>query len=173
MQGKLSSRKYFYVTPTSAHTMHLLLNNWQLSSFWSNVVSSVTLLSDEQVLHPSSLPPVSTREERLAFSVTETMSMEGEAEESDEDVQKEDKPTVLWEKCIQQSIFVDLSEDESLHLSDLESSLALHLSQAESAASDASIHLDGKSKSPCHSFFSPVLARCCLPSLSYRWSVDH
>lgn len=71
--------------------------------------------------------------------------MEGDPEESDEDVQGEGKPTVLWEKCIQQSIFVDLSEDESLHLSDLESSLALHLSQAESAASEASIHLSGKS----------------------------
>ncbi|XP_071348403.1 protein AKNAD1-like [Trachinotus anak] len=66
--------------------------------------------------------------------------MEGDPEESDEDRQG---PTVLWEKCIQQSIFVDLSEDESLHLSDLESSLALHLSQAESAASEASIHLSG------------------------------
>ncbi|XP_070701615.1 protein AKNAD1-like [Pempheris klunzingeri] len=72
--------------------------------------------------------------------------MEGEPEESDEDVQEEDKPTVLWEKCIQQSIFVDLSEDESLHLSDLESSLALHLSQAESAASEASIHLSGSAE---------------------------
>ena len=71
--------------------------------------------------------------------------MEGEPEESDEDVQGEDKHTVLWEKCIQQSIFVDLSEDESLHFSDLENSLALHLSQAESAASEASIHLSGKS----------------------------
>uniref|UniRef100_UPI0037E85A5C microtubule organization protein AKNA-like n=1 Tax=Semicossyphus pulcher TaxID=241346 RepID=UPI0037E85A5C len=72
--------------------------------------------------------------------------MEGEAEESDEDVQGEGRPTVLWEKCIQQSIFVDLSEDESLHLSDLERSLALHLSQAESAASEASIHLSGSAE---------------------------
>ncbi|XP_028449305.1 AT-hook-containing transcription factor isoform X2 [Perca flavescens] len=72
--------------------------------------------------------------------------MEGEPEESDEDVKGEDKPTVLWEKSIQQSIFVDLSEDESLHLSDLESSLALHLSQAESAASEASIHLSGSAE---------------------------
>lgn len=79
---------------------------------------------------------------RLTFSVTEKVSMEGDPEESDEDLQE---PTVLWEKCIQQSIFVDLSEDDSLHLSDLESSLALHLSQAESAASEASIHLSGKS----------------------------
>ncbi|KAJ4936265.1 hypothetical protein JOQ06_000864 [Pogonophryne albipinna] len=72
------------------------------------------------------------------------MSMEGE--ESDEDVQGEDLPTVLWERCIQQSIFVDLSEDESLHLSDLESSLALHLSEAESAASESSIHLSGSTE---------------------------
>ncbi|XP_075954208.1 uncharacterized protein aknad1 [Anarhichas minor] len=72
--------------------------------------------------------------------------MEGEAEESDGDVQLEDKPTVLWEKYIQQSIFVDLSEDESLHLSDLENSLALRLSQAESAASEASIHLSGSTE---------------------------
>ncbi|XP_056246478.1 uncharacterized protein LOC130178375 isoform X1 [Seriola aureovittata] len=69
--------------------------------------------------------------------------MEGDPEESDEDHQG---PTVLWEKCIQQSIFVDLSEDESLHLSDLENSLALHLSQAESAASEASIHLSGSAE---------------------------
>ncbi|XP_034411274.1 microtubule organization protein AKNA [Cyclopterus lumpus] len=72
--------------------------------------------------------------------------MEGEAEESDEDAQVQDKPTVLWEKCIRQSIFVDLSEDESLHLSDLEHSLALRLSQAESAASEASIHLSGSAE---------------------------
>lgn len=79
------------------------------------------------------------------------MSMEGE--ESDEDVQGEDLPTVLWERCIQQSIFVDLSEDESLHLSDLESSLALHLSEAESAASESSIHLSGESWSHLYLLF--------------------
>ncbi|XP_027141414.1 uncharacterized protein aknad1 isoform X4 [Larimichthys crocea] len=72
--------------------------------------------------------------------------MEGEPGESDEDVQGEERSTVLWEKCFQQSIFVDLSEDESLHLSDLENSLALHLSQAESAASEASIHLSGSAE---------------------------
>jgi len=79
------------------------------------------------------------------FSVAGRVHMEGDSEESEEDVQEEDKPTVLWERCIEQSIIVDLSEDESLHLSDLESSLALHLSQAESATSEASIHLNGKS----------------------------
>ncbi|XP_037537261.1 protein AKNAD1-like [Nematolebias whitei] len=72
--------------------------------------------------------------------------MDGDSEELSDDVQGEDRPVVLWEKCIQQSIFVDLSEDESLHLSDLESSIALHLSQAESAASEASIHLSGSAE---------------------------
>ncbi|KAK2822316.1 hypothetical protein Q5P01_022381 [Channa striata] len=67
--------------------------------------------------------------------------MEGNAEDSDEDVLGERKPTVLWEKRIMQSIVIDLSEDESLHFSDLENSLALHLSQAESASLDPSIHL--------------------------------
>lgn len=66
-------------------------------------------------------------------------------EDSDDDVGGEDKPVVLWEKCIQQRIFVDLSDDESLHLSDLESSLALGLSQGSPATSEASIHLSGKS----------------------------
>lgn len=69
--------------------------------------------------------------------------MEGHSEDLDEDVQEQDKPTILWERCIQQSIIMELSEDESLHLSDLESSLVLHLSQAESAASEASVHLSG------------------------------
>lgn len=77
--------------------------------------------------------------------------MEGDPEGFDEDLQG---PTVLWEKCIQQSIFVDLSEDESLHFSDLESSLALHLSQEQSAASDASIHLSGKSWIPYSVYLS-------------------
>lgn len=67
--------------------------------------------------------------------------MEEEAEDSDEGGRK---PTVIWEKCIEQSIFVDLSEDESLHLSDFDNSLALHLSRAESAASEPSVHLNGE-----------------------------
>ncbi|XP_061550383.1 microtubule organization protein AKNA-like [Phycodurus eques] len=67
--------------------------------------------------------------------------MEGEPEDFDEDFKEERKTTLLWEKCIQQRIVVDLSEDESLHLSDLRaSSLALHLSQDESAVSEAGIH---------------------------------
>lgn len=66
-------------------------------------------------------------------------------EGSDDDAQGQSQHSLLWEKCIQHSIFVDLSEDESLNLSDLERSLVLHVSQAESAASAPSIHLSGKS----------------------------
>lgn len=71
--------------------------------------------------------------------------MEGEMEASDQHSKSYNKPSVLWEKHIQQSIFIDLSEDESLHLSDLESSLVFHLSQVESAATDDSIHFNGRS----------------------------
>ncbi|XP_061695569.1 uncharacterized protein LOC133511014 [Syngnathoides biaculeatus] len=68
--------------------------------------------------------------------------MEGELEDSDEDVKEEHKTTLLWEKCIQQRIVVDLSEDESLHLSDLRaSSFALRPSQAECAVSQAGVYL--------------------------------
>ncbi|XP_068427136.1 microtubule organization protein AKNA isoform X2 [Clinocottus analis] len=80
------------------------------------------------------------------FKREDKASMEAAAEESDEDARVEDKPTVFWEKCIQQSVFVDLSEDESLHLSDLETSLALRLSRAESAGSEASVHLSGSAE---------------------------
>ncbi|XP_051944828.1 uncharacterized protein aknad1 [Hippocampus zosterae] len=66
--------------------------------------------------------------------------MEGEQEDSDEDVQEERKTTLLWEKCIRQRIVVDLCDDDSLHVSDLQASLALHPSHAESAMSEASIH---------------------------------
>ncbi|KAM4605286.1 uncharacterized protein aknad1 [Polymixia lowei] len=76
--------------------------------------------------------------------------MEGDPEDSDDDVGGQDRSclphsAVLWEKSIQQSIFVDLSEDESLHFSDLESSFVVHLSQAESAC-EASIHLSGSTE---------------------------
>lgn len=104
------------------------------------------LLGDELVLQPFTDLFLNTvyGEFNKTFSLTDKVPMEGDSEEMSDDVQGEDRPVVLWEKCIQQSIFVDLSEDESLHLSDLESSLALHLSRAESAASEASIHLSGK-----------------------------
>ncbi|XP_057713504.1 uncharacterized protein LOC130929902 [Corythoichthys intestinalis] len=63
--------------------------------------------------------------------------MEGEPKDPEEDCET----TLLWQKCFRQRIVVDLSEDESLHLSDLQASaLALHLSQAESAVSETGIH---------------------------------
>lgn len=102
------------------------------------------LLSDKLVLQScTDLPNTVYGEFNKMFSLTDKAPMDGDSEELS-DVQGEDRSVVLWEKCIQQSIFVDLSEDESLHLSDLESSIALHLSQAESAASEASVHLSGK-----------------------------
>lgn len=75
--------------------------------------------------------------------------MEGDPQDQEEDSEAQRRASspqssVLWEKCIQQSIFVDLSEDESLHFSDLEGSFTVHLSQAESAVSGNSIHLSGK-----------------------------
>nr|XP_040028208.1 uncharacterized protein LOC120816568 isoform X2 [Gasterosteus aculeatus aculeatus] len=83
------------------------------------------------------------KKNRIRTQSEDEASMEGDAEDSDEECRVEDGPTVLWEKCIQQSIFVDLSEDESLHLSDLENSLAFRVSPTESAASEPSIHLSG------------------------------
>ncbi|XP_061777083.1 uncharacterized protein LOC133568907 [Nerophis ophidion] len=69
--------------------------------------------------------------------------MEENPVESDDDVQKAHGTTLLWEKRIQHSIVVDLSEDESLHLSDLQaSSLAFHLTQEKCARSEASVHIN-------------------------------
>ncbi|XP_049603245.1 protein AKNAD1 [Syngnathus scovelli] len=62
-----------------------------------------------------------------------------EGKQDSDDVQEERKTTLLWEKCIQQRIMVDLSEDESLHLSDLQASCPA-LSQAKSVVSETSIH---------------------------------
>lgn len=93
-------------------------------------------------LGPDMLCPFPTQLSRAENSVTDLPLMEGEAEELEEGGEE---ATVIWEKCIEQSILVDLSEDESLHLSDFENSLALHLSQAESAASETSIRLNGES----------------------------
>lgn len=73
------------------------------------------------------------------------METDAKASDDDDDAQDQGKHAVLWEKCIQQSIFVDLSEGESLDLSELSRSLVLRVSQAESAASVPSIHLSGRS----------------------------
>lgn len=103
-------------------------------NIWS---SQVTLLKLCSLLH--SFPQHHIGE--TLFPV----SMETDVEGSDDDTQDQSKHSLLWQKCIQQSIFVDLSEDESLNLSDLERPLVLHVSQAESAASVPSIHLSGES----------------------------
>ncbi|XP_030219362.1 uncharacterized protein aknad1 isoform X2 [Gadus morhua] len=70
-------------------------------------------------------------------------------EDSDEDIEGQDlshppRTAVLWEKSFEQSIFVDLSEDESLHFSDLESSFPVRLTQ--SAGSEASLQLSGNAE---------------------------
>lgn len=70
--------------------------------------------------------------------------MEGEPEETGNNVHREVETTVLWEKYIQQSIIVDLSEDVSLHLSDLDTSFAFRVSQAQCAASEPSIQRNGE-----------------------------
>lgn len=94
------------------------------------------------IVHQVHLCPLPAQVSRATDSLfTDLRPMEGEAEDSDEGGEK---ATVIWEKCVEQSIFVDLSEDESLHLSDFENSLVLHLSQTESAASETSIHLNGE-----------------------------
>ncbi|XP_029970827.1 microtubule organization protein AKNA [Salarias fasciatus] len=85
--------------------------------------------------------------------------MEAEPEDSDGDVQRDGRLTLLWERHIQQSIVVDLSEDESLHLSDLQSSVALRLSRAESEASEASVHLRGSAELSAFSESSSVSSR--------------
>ncbi|XP_056600632.1 uncharacterized protein LOC130418476 isoform X3 [Triplophysa dalaica] len=41
--------------------------------------------------------------------------------------------SVLWEKRIEQSIFVDISDDDSLHFSDLQDAFTVHLSQGSGA----------------------------------------
>ncbi|XP_053738603.1 uncharacterized protein LOC128769197 isoform X2 [Synchiropus splendidus] len=65
--------------------------------------------------------------------------MDGHAEESDEDHRGECKTVVLWQKHFQQRIVFDLSDDESLHLSDLDRAVDLRISQSES---EPSINLD-------------------------------
>uniref|UniRef100_A0A8C1D353 Protein AKNAD1 n=1 Tax=Cyprinus carpio carpio TaxID=630221 RepID=A0A8C1D353_CYPCA len=54
---------------------------------------------------------------------------------SAEDIDGEDdahsRPSsVLWERHIEQSIFVDISDDDSLHFSDMQGAFTVHLSQA-------------------------------------------
>ncbi|XP_062337972.1 uncharacterized protein LOC134036859 isoform X3 [Osmerus eperlanus] len=75
--------------------------------------------------------------------------MEGDPEEPEEDSEESrdgsssPRSSVLWEKVIQHSVFLDLSEDDSVHLSDLESSFDVRLSRPDSALSETSVHLSG------------------------------
>lgn len=72
--------------------------------------------------------------------------MDGSADNLDDEAEAdEERPlSVLWERCIQQSIIVDLSDNDSLHLSDLQpGSFTICLNQ-DSPASDASLNINGK-----------------------------
>lgn len=72
--------------------------------------------------------------------------MEGTPEDLDDEAEAdEERPSsVLWTKCIQQSIFVDISDDDSLHFSDLKpGSFDICLNQ-DSPASEASVKIRGK-----------------------------
>ncbi|XP_051554351.1 uncharacterized protein LOC127441216 [Myxocyprinus asiaticus] len=64
----------------------------------------------------------------------------GDAEDVDgEDDAHSRPPSVLWEKHIEQSIFVDISDDDSLHFSDLQGAFTVHLSQG--SGTPESLHL--------------------------------
>ncbi|XP_067309401.1 microtubule organization protein AKNA-like [Pseudorasbora parva] len=54
----------------------------------------------------------------------------GDAEDMDEEDDAQNRPSsVLWEKHIEQSIFMDISDDDSLHFSDMQGAFTVHLSQ--------------------------------------------
>ena len=78
--------------------------------------------------------------------------MEGDPEEPEEDSEESragsssPRSSVLWEKVIQHSVFLDLNEDDSVHLSDLENSFAVRLSRQDSALSETSVHLSGETQ---------------------------
>ncbi|KAL6467916.1 hypothetical protein MHYP_G00235930 [Metynnis hypsauchen] len=54
---------------------------------------------------------------------------EEDKEDVDDEAHPESGTLVLWEKHFEQSIFVDISDDDSLHLSDLQGSFRVHVSQ--------------------------------------------
>lgn len=71
------------------------------------------------------------REARKTRSSALDGASEGDAEDMDgEDDAHSRSSSVLWERHIEQSIFVDISDDDSLHFSDLQSAFTVHLSQA-------------------------------------------
>ncbi|XP_016147372.1 AT-hook-containing transcription factor [Sinocyclocheilus grahami] len=55
----------------------------------------------------------------------------GDAEDMDGEDDAHSRPSsLLWERHIEQSIFVDISDDDSLHFSDMQGGFTVHLSQA-------------------------------------------
>jgi len=69
----------------------------------------------------------------------------GDAEDMDgEDDAHSRHSSVLWERHIEQSIFVDISDDDSLHFSDMEGAFTVHLSQNTGAGAPDSPRLTGK-----------------------------
>ncbi|CAB1317132.1 unnamed protein product, partial [Coregonus sp. 'balchen'] len=80
--------------------------------------------------------------------------MEGDPQDQEEDSEAQRRASspqssVLWEKCIRQSIFVDLSENESLHFSDLEGSFTnveLSVSDSGESSTESSSCVSGQSE---------------------------
>ncbi|XP_066548803.1 uro-adherence factor A [Amia ocellicauda] len=67
----------------------------------------------------------------------------GDAEDTDEDSDSQEQPgSVLWEKSFEQSIFLDIEDDDSFHLSDLQDSFCFRLSQDSSR--ESSLNLNGE-----------------------------
>lgn len=67
----------------------------------------------------------------------------GEAEDMDGEDEAQSTPSsVLWERYIEQSIFVDISDDDSLHFSDMQGAFTVQLSQGSGA--HKSLQLTGK-----------------------------
>ncbi|KAK7159707.1 hypothetical protein R3I94_005904 [Phoxinus phoxinus] len=66
------------------------------------------------------------REARIRFDGASA----GDPEDMDGEDDAHSRPSsVLWERHIEQSIFVDISDDDSLHFSDMQGAFTVHLSQ--------------------------------------------
>ncbi|KAJ8357213.1 hypothetical protein SKAU_G00200070 [Synaphobranchus kaupii] len=77
-----------------------------------------------------------------SFSSSEVMMSEAEGEDSeDKSVDNERPSSVLWERVIRQTIFIELSDDESAHFSDLQGTFNISQSQSQDSAPEASFHL--------------------------------
>ncbi|XP_059358627.1 uncharacterized protein LOC132096961 [Carassius carassius] len=70
------------------------------------------------------------REARKTRSSALDGAPSGDAEDMDGEDDAHSRPSsVLWERHIEHSIFVDISDDDSLHFSDMQGSFTVHLSQ--------------------------------------------